>query len=134
MTVAKSEGCRPATGPGPGHPDPLVARVFNVSDAATTAYLLGWQIVPYRGPKRSYTFGTGGNVIALQPATGGKPLGYGTGTVTFSADADRGSLNAVITLKDKRTVTVTGPWHCAATSGPSTTIPAPSNSVGSHSS
>jgi hypothetical protein len=134
MATATSSGCRPATGPGAGHPDPLVARVFNVTDAAATAYLVGWQIVPYRGPKRSYTFGTGGNVIALQPATGGKPLGYGTGTVTFAANADAGTLDVAIKLKDRQTVKISGAWHCSAPSAPVVTTPTAPSGAGQHSS
>lgn len=123
MSKATSAGCKPATGPGPAHPDPLVARVFHVSDAVDAPYLLGWQIVPYRGASRSYAFGTGGNVLALQPAAGGRPLGYATGTVTFGRDADAGSIDAVITLKDKRTVSITGSWHCAAQTSPTVAVP-----------
>jgi hypothetical protein len=67
---------------------------------------------------RTYVFGTGGDLIALQPATGGRPLGYGTGTVTFAAGADRGTISAVIKLQGARTVSIAGSWHCASSGGP----------------
>jgi hypothetical protein len=123
MSRATSAGCNPPSSPGSGHPDPLVARVFNVTDSTGAPYLLGWQIVPYRGPSRSYTFGTGGNLLALQPATGGRPLGYGTGTVTFTESADAGTIKATITLKGNHTVSVSGSWHCVSSGGTSTTKP-----------
>jgi hypothetical protein len=95
--------------PGRGHPDTLVSQIFNVRDNQRNPYLVGWQIVPYQGA-RTYSFGTGGNLLALEPPTGGKPLGFGIGTVTFSGNADAGTVHALVKLRAGGTLNVTGNW------------------------
>lgn len=113
IEMAKATGvvCRGPVTPGPGHPDRLLSQLFNVSDGSH-AYLLGWQIVPYRGIG-TYRLATAGNLLALEPATGGSPLGFGKGTVTFFAGARSGSVDAVVTMKSGPPVKVRGPWQCS---------------------
>jgi len=111
MTKATGTSCRPPVSPGKGHPDTLLSQVFNVSDSRRTTYLLGWQIVPYQGA-RTYSFGAAGNLLALEPPTGGRPLGFGTGTVTFSGKAGAGTVHATVRLRAGGTVTVKGNWAC----------------------
>jgi len=126
MSRATGLACGAPVAPGAGHPNPLLSQVFNVHDATGTAYVVGWQIDPFRGTRRSYRFGTPGNLLALEPATGGPPLGYGTGTVTFGASPEAGTVDAVITRKTGRSLTVRGSWRCVsvATSIPPTTAAA----------
>jgi hypothetical protein len=112
MTKATGSSCRPPVHPGRGHPDTLVSQIFNVRDNQRIAYLLGWQIVPYQGA-RTYSFGTGGNLLALEPATGGRPLGFGIGTVTFSGNGDAGTVHALVKLRAGGTLSVTGNWVCS---------------------
>lgn len=113
MTKATGASCRSPVPPGPGHRDTLLSQIFNVRDGQRTAYLLGWQIVPYRGA-RTYIFGTAGNLLALEPPTGGRPLGFGSGTVTFSGNADAGTVHALVRLSAGGTLSVAGNWVCAA--------------------
>jgi hypothetical protein len=112
MTAATGVTCGPPEAPGPAHPDPLLAQVFNVSDNTHTAYLIGWQIVPYHGAG-TYTFPSTGDLVALQPPAGGRPLGYGSGTVTF---ADNGGASGTVQIRVKltggKTVGVSGRWSC----------------------
>lgn len=122
MSRATGFACGAPVAPGPGHPDTLLSQVFNVRDKAGQPYVVGWQIVPFRGVGRSYRFGTPGNLIALEPSTGGAPLGYGKGTVTFRTSAEAGTVDAVITLKAGGSLTVSGSWRCTATSS-TTTLP-----------
>ncbi len=119
MTDATGVDCGPPVAPGPGHPDPLLAQDFTVHHG-TTSYTLGWEIVPFRGAHRSYRLGTPGNLLALEPATGGRPVGYGKGTVTFGRSTATGRLSAVVTLAKGGSLTVGGSWTCA-TPVPSTT-------------
>ena len=132
MSRASGVACGTPVAPGAGHPNTLLSEVFNVHDATGTAYVVGWQIDPFRGTRRTYRFGIPGDILALEPATGGPPLGFGTGTVTFRASSEAGTVDAVIKLKTGRSLTVWGSWHCvvAATSiPPTTTTPLPTNSV-----
>lgn len=122
MTAATGVSCGAPVAPGPAHPDTLLSQIFNVS-AARATYTLGWQIVPFRGADRSYRFATGGNILALEPAIGGRPVGFGTGTVTFGTNPDAGTIDAVITLKSGGSLTVTGRWRCL--NGSTTTTLAP---------
>jgi hypothetical protein len=112
MSKATGSSCRSPVHPGRGHPDTLVSQIFNVSDNQRTTYLLGWQIVPYQGA-RTYSFGTGGNLLALEPPTGGRPLGFGIGTVTFSGNGDAGTVHALVKLRGGGTLNVAGNWVCA---------------------
>lgn len=116
MAHATSSSCGAAVPPGTGHPDPVLTREFLVSGAGHTRYILGWELVPFRGANRSYRLGQSGNLMALEPSNGGLPLGYGTGTVTVGSDAgaDAGSVDARIALRDHRTVVVSGNWTCRA--------------------
>ncbi|HVC70016.1 MAG TPA: hypothetical protein VNC61_07090 [Acidimicrobiales bacterium] len=125
MSRATGFACGAPVPPGPGHPQTLLSQVFNASGAGGTAYIVGWQIVPFRGTRRSYQFGVPGNLLALQPATGGPPLGYGKGTVTYGPSTDAGTINAVVTLKTGKAVTLQGLWHCVATPGTTTTLTTP---------
>jgi hypothetical protein len=109
---ATGSSCRPPVHPGRGHPDTLVSQIFNVRDNQRNPYLLGWQILPYQGA-RTYSFGTGGNLLALEPPTGGRPLGFGIGTVTFSGNGDAGTVHALVKLRAGGTLNVTGNWVCA---------------------
>ena len=119
MSSATGIDCGSPVPPGQGHPVTLLSQIFTVS-SGTKTYTLGWQIVPYRGPGRTYTFGQGGNLLALEPHTGGRPLGYGKGTVTYGPTATGGTIDATVTLKAGGTVPVSGAWSCVA-SVPSTT-------------
>jgi hypothetical protein len=116
MNQATAVACRPPVAPGPGHPDPLLSQEFNVADDSHSAYLLGWQILPYRGAG-TYKLATAGNLLALEPATGGRPLGYGNGTVTISGNPASGSVHASVALKSGRTLGVEGSWTCVSDSG-----------------
>jgi hypothetical protein len=112
MAKATGTSCRPPVSPGKGHPDTLLSQVFSVSDSHRTTYLLGWQIVPYKGA-RTYAFGAAGNLLALEPPTGGRPLGFGSGTVTFTGKAVAGTVHATVRLTAGGSVTVTGKWACS---------------------
>jgi hypothetical protein len=89
----------------------VLAQLFNVRDNKNAAYLLGWQVVPYRGAG-TYVFGTAGNILAVEPPTGGRPLGFGKGTVTFKAGSGSGTVRATITLTAGGAVEVKGAWAC----------------------
>jgi hypothetical protein len=116
MNQATAVACRPPVAPGPGHPDPLLSQEFNVADDAHSPYLLGWQILPYRGAG-TYKLATAGNLLALEPATGGRPVGYGSGTVTISQNPASGSVHALVALKSGGKLGVEGFWTCSANSG-----------------
>jgi hypothetical protein len=111
--MAKATGvtCGPPVPPGPAHPSPVLAQIFNVEDSAHKTYLLGWQIVPYNGIG-TYTFQASGNIVALEPPAGGRPLGFGTGSVTFSGGADTGTVQALVKLDAGGTVSIAGAWTC----------------------
>jgi len=112
MTEATGVTCGPPVAPGPAHPDRVLAQVFNVEDNKHTAYLLGWQIVPYKGTG-TYTFHSSGNLLALEPPTGGRPLGFGSGTVTVADDdGASGSVQALVTLNAGGTLSIEGRWVC----------------------
>jgi hypothetical protein len=113
MRQAKGELCQPPVAPGPGHPKRLVYELFNVNVGRNTQYLLGWQIVPWHGVG-TYNFATSGNLLAIEPATGGRPLGYGQGTVQFKDDAQAGTVAAVVPLKSGGALRVSGPWTCSS--------------------
>lgn len=95
---------------GPARPQRVLAQIFNVSDGDHTAYLLGWQILPYRGAG-TYDFASGGNLLALRPPTSGRPLGYGKGTVTFVGNSHAGTVNAVVALKSAANLSVEAPGY-----------------------
>lgn len=116
MNLASGVECRPPAAPGPAHPDRVLAQLFNVRDSHHSAYLLGWQIVPYRGPG-TYRFATAGDLLALEPPAGGQPLGFGKGTVTFFGGSDSGTVHAVVALKSGATLKVDGTWICATAAG-----------------
>ena len=122
MAAAVAVSCGAPVAPGPAHPDPLLSQIFTVK-AAKTTYTLGWQIVPFQGAARTYRFATGGNLLALEPTIGGRPVGFGTGTVTFGAKTDAGSIDAVITLKSGGSLSVTGRWRCLNESSTTTVVP-----------
>ena len=113
MSQATGETCKPPAAPGPGHPDVVLAQVFRARAATGTSYLLGWQIVPYRG-LGTYTLGKAGNLMALEPPAGGRPLGFGKGTVTFIGSYDAGTVDARVALSGGRTLRVGGTWACSA--------------------
>lgn len=123
MSGAVGVDCGPPAAPGLGHPDPLLAQDFTVHDSAGHAYTLGWEIVPYRGTARSYRFGASGNLLALEPVTGGRPVGYGSGTVTFGATSTVGKIKAVITLNAGGSLTVGGSWTCTTGASAGTQVP-----------
>jgi hypothetical protein len=112
MSKATGSSCRAPVHPGRGHPDTLVSQLFNVRDNQRTAYLLGWQIVPYQGA-HTYDFGTAGNLLALEPPTGGRPLGFGSGTVTFSGNGDAGTVHALVRLRAGGSLSIKGNWVCS---------------------
>ena len=116
MNLATGVECRPPAAPGPAHPDRVLAQLFNVHDGRHTSYLLGWQVVPYRGPG-TYKFATAGNLLALEPPAGGRPLGFGKGTVTFFGGSDSGTVDAVVSLKSGVTLKVDGTWICVVAGG-----------------
>ena len=128
MAKATGVGCKPPIAPGKGHPQVVVARVFNAQDSKSVAYMVGWQVVPYDGPNRTYKLDPTDNLLALQPATGGAPLGYGAGTVTFANSADSGTIDATVALKMGGTVAVTGAWHCVPTGAANTATTKPATS------
>jgi hypothetical protein len=128
MSKAIGVVCGPPAAPGPAHPHPLLSQLFNVQDASRASYLLGWQIVPFNGAGRSYRFGTGGNLLALEPPTGGSPVGFGKGTVTFGRNADAGDVNAVVTLTAGGTISIGGSWTCVIPSTTTTTVAPPAAS------
>jgi hypothetical protein len=124
MSQATGVVCGPPAAPGPGHPDPLLSQLFNVRDGArSSSYLLGWQIVPFHGAGRSYRLGAGGNLLALEPPTGGRPVGFGKGTVTFGRNSEAGAVNAVVTLTAGGTISIGGSWTCVVASSTTTTVP-----------
>lgn len=112
LTQATARACAPPVPPGPGHPDPVLSQLFSVRSGSNAAYLLGWQIVPYRGAG-TYTLGKDGNLLALQPPAGGQTLGFGTGTITVAGTPQTGSVSAVIKLSAGGTLRVTGNWTCS---------------------
>ena len=116
MNQATAVACQPPVAPGPGHPDPLLSQEFHVADPSHSTYLLGWQILPYRGAG-TYKLATSGNLLALEPATGGSPLGYGSGTVTISGNPASGSVHASVALKSGKSLGVEGSWTCVNGSG-----------------
>jgi hypothetical protein len=125
MRTAVSVDCGTPVAPGPEHPDALLAQIFNVH-TTRGAYTLGWQIIPFHGASRTYRFATAGNILALEPLTGGKPVGYGKGSITFGPTTESGTISAVITLKHAGTLDVGGPWRCSApvaSSTPTTAAP-----------
>jgi hypothetical protein len=113
MSQATGRACQPPAPPGPGHPDPVLTQIFNVQSGSHTPYLLGWQIVPYRG-SGTYTFGAAGNILALQPPAGGHSLGFGTGTITVAGTSQSGSISARVKLVAGGTLSVEGNWECTA--------------------
>jgi hypothetical protein len=112
MSSATSIQCLGPVAPGPAHPRPLVVQLFNVKDSKHTTYQLGWQVVPYKGAG-TYTFASSGNLLALEPPTGGHVLGYGKGTVTFIGSASSGTVHAKVKLKSGGTLAVSGSWLCS---------------------
>lgn len=120
MTKATGVACGPPLKPGKAHPDWVLSQIFTVHDGGGNAYLLGWQILPYQGA-RTYSFGAAGNVLALQPPGGGRPLGIGTGSVTFGGTGESGTVRAVVRLTAGGSISVTGSWAC--------TVPAPAPPV-----
>ena len=116
MSHATGLACRPPVPPGPAHPDPVLEQVFNVRSSDKASYLLGWDIVPYRGIG-TYRFGTDGDVLALEPPAGGRPVGYGTGTITFIGRSSSGTVRALVKLKAGGALDIRGTWVCPATAG-----------------
>lgn len=116
MSQATGVECRPPAAPGPAHTDRVLAQLFSVHDGRHSAYLLGWQVVPYRGPG-TYKFATAGNLLALEPPAGGRPLGFGKGTVTVFGGSESGTVDAVVALKSGVTIKVDGTWICATAGG-----------------
>lgn len=112
MSMATGLSCTLPVPPGPAHPDVVLSQLFSVR-AGKVPYTLGWTIVPFKTAVRTYRFGTAGAILALEPATGGRPVGYGKGTVTFNRQPDAGTIDAVITLKAGAPLTVRGSWTCA---------------------
>jgi hypothetical protein len=112
MAQASGVACAAPVPPGPGHRDTVLSRVFNVHSGSDAAYLLGWQIVPYRGAG-TYTLGQDGNLMALQPPAGGQALGFGRGTITVTGTSQTGSVNAAIKLSSGGMLSVTGTWTCS---------------------
>jgi hypothetical protein len=104
--------CSPPVPPGPGHPARLLSQVFSVVSSQGIHYTLGWQLVPFLGPRRGYRLGRSGNLLALEPATGGLPLGYGMGTITLGTTFDQGTIDATVELKHGGAIPVSGTWHC----------------------
>jgi len=90
----------------------VLSQLFDVVDSRHARFLLGWEIVPYHG-LGTYRLGTAGNLLALEPATGGRPLGYGTGSLTFSASPKNGTVHATVRLTAGGTESVGGSWVCA---------------------
>jgi hypothetical protein len=111
MAKASPKSCSAPAAPGPQHPQELLADVFGVTDGSHTAYLLGWQLVPYHGPG-TYHFASGGDLLALEPSTGGNPVGFGAGSITVSSGGLSGSLDATVKLAAGGTLAVTGHWSC----------------------
>jgi hypothetical protein len=105
--------CPPPQPADEAHRDPLLQRLFTVQDTNNQTYTLGVLIDPFRGPNRSYRLGPpSGNTLAVEPATGGRPVGYGTGTLTVGDDPRSGSIDATINLKSGHAITVHGRWIC----------------------
>jgi hypothetical protein len=129
MADATGASCRPPVAPGPGHPSTLLSELFNVH-AGSTAYLLGWQVLPFSGDGRTYRFGSAGNLLALEPPTGGTPVGYGKGTVTVGSSPEVGTIDATVTLKSGKTLAVQGAWSCTVPTTPSSTVVSPTIPVG----
>jgi hypothetical protein len=113
MSRAVTVNCPAPIAPGPGHPGVVLSQLFRVADDHTP-YLLGWEIVPYRASQARYHLGAAGSVLALEPAAGGKPLGYGDGTLTFAGGVRSGTVDAVITLMGGGAIHVGGRWSCSA--------------------
>jgi hypothetical protein len=109
---ARTLSCPAAIPAAKGHPEAVLTRIFAARGPKHASYTLGWQLVPFRGTARTYRLGHDGNLLALQPDGGGKPLGYGTGTVTVSGDPRAGTIDAVVKLTSGHTLTVRGPWRC----------------------
>jgi hypothetical protein len=112
LSSARTLSCPTAIPAAKRHPQPVLTRVFAVHGPERANYTLGWQLVPFRGPGRTYQLGQDGNLLALQPAGGGKPLGYGTGDVAVSGDPQTGTIDAVVHLASGRRITVHGTWRC----------------------
>ena len=122
MGRATALDCGQPVAPGTAHPEPILSELFSVGAGAKT-YTLGWQIIPFRGAARTYTFGQGGNLLALEPETGGRPLGYGTGTLTFGATTEKGTIEATVALRAGGSVAVRGSWDCTHVNTPSSSVP-----------
>jgi hypothetical protein len=122
MRAATGLSCTAPVAPGPAHPDVVLSQLFTVH-AGKVPYTLGWTIVPFKTTVRTYRFGAVGAILALEPATGGRPVGYGKGTVTFDRQPDAGTVNAVITLKAGASLSVRGSWTCALGASTGTTSP-----------
>jgi hypothetical protein len=112
MSTATSLECLGPVAPGPAHPRPVVVQLFNVKDSKHKTYQLGWQVVPFKGAG-TYTFASSGNLLALEPPTGGHVLGYGKGTVTFIGSASSGNVHATVKLRSGGTLGVSGSWLCS---------------------
>lgn len=117
MARATVVNCPAPIAPGPGHPSVVLSHLFRVEDTSGTPYLLGWTIVPYRAERARYELGATGNVLALEPAAGGAPVGYGKGRLTFSSGTGAGSVDASITPRGGGAIRVRGDWRCAAAGG-----------------
>jgi hypothetical protein len=109
---ARTLSCPAAIPAAKRHPEAVLTRVFAVTGPKQASYTLGWQLVPFRGPDRTYQLGKDGNLLALQPVGGGKPLGYGTGAVTVSGNPNAGTIDAVVRLTTGRKIAVHGAWRC----------------------
>jgi NADPH-dependent curcumin reductase CurA len=112
MHDASPEACAAPIAPGKGHADTTVSQIFHVTDSTKAQYLLGWQVVPYDGA-HTYSVGASGALVALEPPTSGKPLGFGVGSLTFTGNGTAGSIDATVKLDSGATVRVTGKWSCA---------------------
>jgi hypothetical protein len=112
MSGATATACPAPVRPGAAHPQTVLSQVFTVHDEQHRAYTLGWEIIPYRGPNHTYRLGQAGNLLALESASGGSLLGYGSGMLTVGPAYDTGSVRATVTLADDTVVPVTGAWHC----------------------
>lgn len=111
---ATAVDCPKVAPPGAGHPSPVLSQLFSVKSTAGTGYLLGWEIVPYKSSTTTYRLGSPGAILALEPAAGGRPVGYGTGSLTFAGGTTAGSIDATITLKSGGSLAVSGQWTCPA--------------------
>jgi hypothetical protein len=110
MTGSTALSCLPPSSGLTGHQ--VRSQLFQVQDNVGDGYILGWTLSPYRPHQRTYHFTGSGSLLALEPVTGGKPLGYGTGKLTVHGSGDAGSINATVALKRGGTIPVTGDWTC----------------------